>query len=50
MALTAGGTTSYWKGRCGVAYLTDGTLTDQEVADFHAALRDYLLIPSGKWT
>lgn len=37
-----------WPGRCAVAYLTDGTLTAGEIADFDATLRNYLLGPIGR--
>lgn len=37
-----------WPGRCAVAYLTDGSLTDPEIADFDTTLRNYLLGPTGK--
>ncbi len=30
------------------AYMTDGTLTAGEIADFHTVIRQYLVIPSGK--
>jgi hypothetical protein len=32
----------------GAIYVTDGTLTDAEVADFHSTIRNYLIIPTGK--
>lgn len=38
----------YWKGRCAVTYMTDGTLTSGEVAQFHGALNTYLFLASGK--
>ena len=37
-----------WPGRGAVAYLTDGTLTDAEVAILHQILIDYLLTPTGR--
>ena len=39
---------TYWKGRCAVAYLTDGTLTDAEVSDLHSLLQNYLITPTGR--
>jgi hypothetical protein len=38
----------YYKGRCGVCYMTDGTLTATEVADLHYLLRDMFLLPTGR--
>lgn len=32
----------------GALYITNGTLTDAEVADFHSTIRNYLIIPTGK--
>ena len=37
-----------WPGRCGLAYMTDGTLTSNEVSDFNLILRAYLIGPTGK--
>ncbi len=37
-----------WPGRCAVAYMTDGTLTDGEVATLHQILIDHLFIPTGR--
>lgn len=37
-----------WSGRAGCAYLTDGTMTADEVAEFHAVLRDSLIRPLGR--
>lgn len=48
MASDESGTIVYWKGRCACAYLTDGTLSDADVADFHALLGTYLLTPTGR--
>lgn len=39
------GTSYPWPGRCLVTYLTDGTLTSGEVANFHSVLNDYLITP-----
>lgn len=39
-----------WPGRCAMAYLTDGTMTVDEISDFDATLRAYLLGPTGKPT
>lgn len=45
----AGGTfLSYWKGRGACAYLTDGTLSDADVAAFHTLLGTYLITPTGR--
>jgi hypothetical protein len=38
----------YWNGRCAVAYMTDGTLTPSEIADFHSLLSTYLIAPTGR--
>jgi len=32
----------------GAVYVTDGTLTDNEISDFHSTIRNYLIIPTGK--
>lgn len=37
-----------WPGRCAVAYLTDGTLTDAEVTALHTLLDTYLITPTGR--
>ena len=37
-----------WKGRGAVAYLTDGTLSDADVAAFHTLLDTYLITPTGR--
>lgn len=37
-----------YKGRCAVAYLTDGTLTAAEIARLHAILDQYLIAPTGR--
>jgi hypothetical protein len=37
-----------WPGRCGVAYLTDGTLTPAEADQVHTILRETLLRPTGR--
>ncbi len=42
------GVLTYWSGRCALAYMTDGTMTVDETADFHAVLRNYLMVPTGK--
>jgi hypothetical protein len=48
-SLAASGSTLYaWKGRCAVAYLTDGSLSDAEAADMHALLNTYLITPTGR--
>ena len=41
-------TAEYWKGCGAVFYLTDGTLSDADVADFHALLDTYLITPTGR--
>lgn len=42
------GTPTPWPGRGALIYFTDGTLTAEEVIDFHSILTDYLMIPTGK--
>lgn len=37
-----------YKGRCAVAYLTDGTLTAAEIAALHSLLNTYLIAPTGR--
>lgn len=37
-----------WPGRVGVAYMTDGTMAADEIADFHTLLSTYLMIPTGR--
>lgn len=44
----AGGGFVAWKGRCAVAYMTDGTLTDTEIANLHTLLDTYLVTPTGR--
>lgn len=39
---------SYWPGRLGVFYLTDGTLTASEVNRLHSLLDTYLIAPTGR--
>lgn len=46
--VTHTGALSYWKGRCAVAYLTDGTMSDTDVSDFHTLLDTYLITPTGR--
>lgn len=47
--MTLLGTPGFWYGgRCGLAYLTDGTLTPTEITSFHALLDTYLMIPTGR--
>jgi hypothetical protein len=42
------GIASYWKGRGACAYVTDGTLSDADVAAFHTLLGTYLITPTGR--
>lgn len=42
------GASTTWAGRCAATYLTDGTLTDPEIADLDLLIRAYLLGPTGK--
>lgn len=42
------GTPAYHAGRCAVAYMTDGTLADADVADLHSLLNTYLIGPTGR--
>lgn len=37
-----------WKGRGACAYMTDGTLSDADAADFHSLLNTYLITPTGR--
>lgn len=34
--------------RCALAYLTDGSMSNAEIGDFHSVLQNYLMIPTGK--
>lgn len=43
-----GATQTYWGGRCAVFYLTDGSLTSQEVSDLNSDLQTYLITPLGR--
>lgn len=38
----------FGSGRPGVAYLTDGQMSDMEISAFHAFLEDYLMTPTGR--
>jgi len=38
----------YWKGRCAVAYMTDGSLTSGNISAFHTLLQTYLITPTGR--
>ena len=40
--------TTYWKGRCAVAYMTDGTLSDSDASALHTLLGTYLITPTGR--
>jgi hypothetical protein len=42
------GTVYPWKGRGAVAYITDGSLSDADVAAFHSLLNTYLVVPTGR--
>lgn len=42
------GTANYQSGRCGVMYLTDGTLSPSDIADLHSLLNTYLIAPTGR--
>lgn len=42
------GSLFYWKGRCAVAYMTDGTLSGADVTAFHTLLNTYLITPTGR--
>jgi hypothetical protein len=42
------GDTFFSDDTCGVAYLTDGTLTQLEITNFHTALNTYLISATGK--
>lgn len=39
---------TYWKGRCGVAGATDGTMSDADVAALYTLLDTYLITPTGR--
>lgn len=43
-----GASVTYWKGRCAVAYITDGSLADADVAALHTLLDTYLVTPTGR--
>jgi hypothetical protein len=45
---TAGGGLTYRSGRCGVAYATDGTMTDADVLALHTILNDLLITATGR--
>jgi hypothetical protein len=42
------GTDTPWKGRCAVAYLTDGSLSDADVAALHTLLDTYVITATGR--
>lgn len=48
LAVTYDGGTFYDASRCAVAYMTDGQLSDSDVADFHTLLDTYLITATGK--
>ncbi len=37
-----------WPGRCAISYLTDGTMTGAEIADWHTLLSTILIGPTGR--
>lgn len=37
-----------WKGRSGVAYITDGTMSGADISDFHTLLNTYLISATGR--
>lgn len=39
-----------WPGRCALAYLTDGTLSTEDVVDLDTIFRKYLMTPTGRPT
>lgn len=41
-------TDTFWKGRCAVAYLTDGTMSSGDVSAFHTLLNTYLISATGR--
>jgi hypothetical protein len=45
---TGSGSLTPWKGRGACAYLTDGTMSDADVAAFHTLLGTYLIAPTGR--
>lgn len=48
LGLDSTGTILYNAGRCGLSYMTDGSLTDAEALDMHNCLNTYLKTASGK--
>lgn len=46
--LMAVSVTTISEGRCGVAYLTDGTMNAGEILAFHNLLQTYLITPTGR--
>lgn len=43
-----GGVREFYAGRCAVAYVTTGDLTDSDAATMHEFLEDYLIAPLGR--
>lgn len=39
---------TYWKGNCAVSYLTNGSMTSDEILAFHNLLNTYLIGPTGR--
>lgn len=48
MGDTLSGGVRSWAGTLGIAYWTNGALTDSEVSDLNDLIEDYLITPSGK--
>jgi len=49
MAGDIGGSPGSWAtGACGLFYMTDGSLSDGDIADFHSTLSSYLMAPTGR--
>lgn len=45
-----GSTIAPWPGRGAIAYMTDGTLSTEDISDFDQILRNYLFLPAGRPT
>lgn len=48
--LISGGVRQYYNGRAGIAYMTNGELTDTEIGLMHTALLEDFMLPSGRAT
>lgn len=50
IGFNAHGSALYWKGRCALAYMTDGTFSSGNVSSFHTFLIDHVFTPTGRPT